>query len=200
MELSRRAVVVDGRVQRGARSREAIIGALFDLVGRGVLQPTAQQVAATAKVGIRSVFRHFSDMERLHRAIDARLEAEAGKLLATPRATGGLDGRIRALVRQRTALFERVAPYKRAANLQRWRSPFLQGRHRRMQRLLHEELHGWLPELATAPATVVEAVDLVTSLEAWDRLRTDRRLDPAAAAAVVEGMLHAVLGARAPRR
>ena len=56
---------VDGRVQRSQRSRQAMVQALFDLVGSGVLQPTAQQVARRAKVGIRTVFRHFSDMDSL---------------------------------------------------------------------------------------------------------------------------------------
>ena len=46
----------DGRLRRGERSREAIVAALFELVGEGVLQPTAQQVAERAGVGIRSVF------------------------------------------------------------------------------------------------------------------------------------------------
>ena len=199
MELTGRVAVVptaDGRVRRRERNREAIIDALFGLVGRGVLQPTAQEVAAAAGVGIRSVFRHFSEIESLHRAMDSRLEAEALRLVTTPRATGALDDRIRGLVRQRAALFERVAPYKRSANLQRWRSSFLQGRHLRMQRLLRDELRAWLPELATTPPPLVEAVDLLTSIEAWERLRVDRRLGAAGAAAVVEGGLWALLGGR----
>src|SRR5690349_22289922 len=64
---------LDGRVRRGERSRDAIVGALFDLIGGGVLQPTAQQVADRAGVGIRSVFRHFTEMDSLYAAMDTRL-------------------------------------------------------------------------------------------------------------------------------
>ena len=195
MELSGRRA--DGRVLRGTRNRAAIVDALFALVGRGQLEPTAQQVAAAAGVGIRSVFRHFTEMDGLHRAMDARLAADAAHLLATPRTTGSFDVRLRALVRQRAALFEHVAPYKRAANLQRWRSAFLQGRHRRLQRLLRDELHAWLPEVARAPAPIVEAIDVIASLEAWERLRRDRGLDVAAASAVVTRAVRALLGPRA---
>ena len=38
----------DGRVRRGERSGQAIVEALVGLVGDGILEPTAQQVAARA--------------------------------------------------------------------------------------------------------------------------------------------------------
>ena len=61
----------DGRLQRSERSRQAIVQALLGLVGEGVLEPTAEQVAARADVGIRTVFRHFSDMESLFAEMSA---------------------------------------------------------------------------------------------------------------------------------
>lgn len=182
----RAALALDGRVRRGEQSRNAIVGALFDLIGSGVLQPTAQQVADRGGVGIRSVFRHFSEMESLYAALDARIEEAAARLLYGGERSGGVADRVRALVRQRTTLFERIAPYKRSANLARQRSRFIQGRHLRMQRLLREDLLAWLPELAKAPADLVEALDLATSFEAWDRLRGDRELSQKLAAAALE--------------
>ena len=50
------ATALDGRVRRGARNRQTIVDALLDLVGSGILRPTAQQVADRAGVGIRTVF------------------------------------------------------------------------------------------------------------------------------------------------
>jgi hypothetical protein len=101
-------------------------------------------------------------------------------------------------VRQRALLFERIAPYKRSANLQRWRSRFLQGRHHALQTELRADLLRWLPELKDAPEAVVEAIDLMTSFEAWDRLRVDRRLGPKTAAAVVERTVDTLVRSRAP--
>ena len=190
---------VDGRVQRGERSRQRIVAALFDLVGAGVLQPTAQQVAARAGVGMRTVFRHFSEMETLYAAMNGRLDGEVRPALMAARRVGPLSERVAGLVRQRARLFERVAPYKRAANLQRWRSRYLEGRHRVMQRDLRADLLSWLPELRDAPASAVETVDLVTSFEAWERLRNDQRLGVKAAMAVVEQTVERSLRARAPR-
>lgn len=171
-----RAESTDGRQRRSERSREAIVRALFDLVGEGILQPTAQQVAEAAGVGIRSVFRHFADMDSLFAEMDARLQADALPLLRGEPPDGDAAKRARALVDRRIAFFERIAPYKRAGTIQRWRSEFLRGQHGVLVRALRSDLLRWLPELRGAPADGIEALDLVLSFEAWDRLRTDQRL------------------------
>jgi AcrR family transcriptional regulator len=166
----------DGRTRRGERSRRQILAALLALVGEGVLQPTAQQVADRAGVGLRTVFRHFEDVESLFAAMDARLRGEALPLLAAPSAGGSLAARVRALVANRAALFERIAPYKRAGDVQRWRSSFLAANHRALVRELRAALLRWLPELEGARSELVEALDLALSFEAFDRLRSEQRL------------------------
>ena len=97
------AAALDGRFRRGERSRQAIVAALFELVGRGVLRPTAQQVADQAGVGIRSVFRHFSEMDSLYAAMDARLEGDAIQILRGGARGGELEERIAGLMRLVTA-------------------------------------------------------------------------------------------------
>ena len=186
---------LDGRVLRGEKSRESIVGALFELVGEGVLTPTAQQVAERAGVGLRSVFRHFSDMERLFAAMDARLGAEVIPLLVEAWPGGTLRTRARGLVERRVRLFERIAPYKRSANLARWRSPFLRTRHGALVRALRADLLRWLPEVKSAPADLLEALDVATSFEAWDRLRSDQRLSRERAQAALERTVQALVGA-----
>jgi AcrR family transcriptional regulator len=183
----------DGRVRRSQRSGHAIVEALMALVGEGVIEPTAQQVAARAKVGIRTVFRRFSDMESLFAEMDARLQAEAVPLLFGGRPGGTLAARACALVRQRVAFFERIAPYKRSGNLKRWRSPFLRDRHALLVRGLRADLLRWLPELRRAPAVIADALDLATSFEAWDRLRSEQSLSSARAQAAVEQTVHALV-------
>ena len=183
----------DGRVRRSERSREAIVGALLDLIGSGVAAPTARQVAERGGVGIRSVFRHFSEMESLYAAMDARLESEVRRMFLGGDRTGSLEERALGFVRLRAAVFERVAPFKRAANLQRPRSRFLDQRHRAMQRELREDLLAWLPELRAAGAPAVEAFDLLGSFEAWDRLRTDQGIGAKAAVATLERLARALV-------
>jgi AcrR family transcriptional regulator len=180
----------DGRVRRGQRSGQAIVEALVGLVGDGILQPTAHQVAARAGVGIRTVFRRFSDMESLFAEMSARVQAEALPLLVGGSPRGDLRERARGLVGRRITLFERIAPYKRSANLKRWASRFLRDRHARLVRLLRADLVRWLPELRRAPVAIADALELATSFEAWDRLRIEQHLSRERAQAAVE---HAVL-------
>ncbi|MEL0137982.1 MAG: helix-turn-helix domain-containing protein, partial [Halieaceae bacterium] len=63
----------DGRRQRSERSQVAIVEAALALMDEGVLVPTAQQIADRAGVGIRSFFRHFTDMDSLFLAADEML-------------------------------------------------------------------------------------------------------------------------------
>jgi AcrR family transcriptional regulator len=183
----------DGRVRRGERSGQAIVEAVVELVGEGILEPTAQQVAQRARVGIRTVFRRFSDMESLFVQMGTHLQAEALPLLVGGQPTGNLEARARTLVRQRVTFFERIAPYKRSGNLKRWRSPFLRDSHAVLVRGLRADLVRWLPELRRAPAGVLDALDLATSFEAWDRLRTEQDLGRDRAQAAVERMVLALL-------
>jgi AcrR family transcriptional regulator len=181
-----RVLSSDGRLRRGERSREAIVAALFELVGEGVLEPTAQQVAERARVGIRSVFRHFDDMDGLFATMDERLRADAVPILREASSEGTLRERARALVDRRVRLFERIAPYKRSAGVQRWRSPFLSTQHSLLVRELRAALLRALPELSSAPSEWVDALDVLLSFEAWDRLRTDQRLSRERAEAALE--------------
>ena len=115
---------------------------------------------------------------------------EALPLLRAKKPEGELEDRARELVDRRVALYERIAPYKRSSNATRWRSGFLQKQQLVMVRELRRDLLEWLPELEGAPQDLLEALDLVSSFEAWDRLRTEQRLGRSRA---LEAMERAVL-------
>jgi AcrR family transcriptional regulator len=177
---------LDGRTRRSERSRLAMADAVYELVGEGVLRPTAHQVAERAGVGIRTVFRHFSDMDALLGEVTQRVRRELEPVLHETPPSGSLVERSRELVRRRAAFYERMAPYKRSGNVQRWRSPYLQGEHAETVRALRETLEAAIPEASAAPADLRAALEMAASFEAWDRLRSDQRLGPARAQAAIE--------------
>ena len=88
----------DGRIQRSERSREAIVRGMLELIGAGNLSPTAQQIASHANVGVRTVFRHFSDMNTLFATMHERLEDEIGDLFVQREQAGDLDTRVEQLL------------------------------------------------------------------------------------------------------
>jgi len=185
----------DGRTLRSERSREAIASALYELVGEGQLEPTAQQVSERAGVGIRSVFRHFADMEALYATLDARLVEEVRPITRQKPPPGGVRERAAALARRRAVLFERIAPYKRASNLHQRRSAFLRSQLGKLVRELRTDLLQWLPEVGEAQPEVLEAFDQALSFEAWERLRSEQHLGRARAAAVLEWTAQSLAGA-----
>jgi AcrR family transcriptional regulator len=176
----------DGRLLRSERSRELIADALYELLREGDVEPSAQKVADRAGVGIRTVFRLFSDMDALYATVNARLEFEVAPMLRDDPPEGTLLlGRAESLVAERAALFERVGVYMRFTNRNRDRSAYLASNYRKLAGRLRERLLGWLPELRDAQPALVEALDQATSFEAWDRLRGDQRLSrPRAQAAM----------------
>ena len=183
----------DGRRERSERSREAIVNALLSLIREGQLIPTAEQVATRANVGVRTVFRHFEDMDNLLASIDQRVKSEVSKLFVPDAQSGPLEERITALADRRSDFFERVAPFVRATALLRWRSDFVQEQHHSLVKILRRDLRRWLPELDTAKRDFAEAVEVCVSFECWNRLRTDQRLSAKRVAQTLERMLRSLL-------
>ena len=120
------AEVADGRVQRSLRSRRRILDAMVELVGEGDLQPTGQQVADRAGVGLRTVFRHFEDMETLFSELRERIEKELRPEIERPPVEGSFEERLQTFVRLRARAFERIGPFQRSERLSRWHSAVLQ--------------------------------------------------------------------------
>ena len=154
----------------------AIVQAMLELIGNGSLSPTAQQVAERADVGVRTVFRHFSDMETLFATMNDQISGEVASLFVEEVQTGSFSDRVDALIARRTTIFGALAPYVRSSTVQRWRSEFLQAEHERTIRALRRDLRRWLPELESVPTEVADALEMILSFEAWNRLRVDQRL------------------------
>lgn len=186
-------------MQRGARNREAIIDALLTLYDGGVVRPTAAEVAERAGVSVRSVHNHFSDMEALATEVSTRQIRRYGHLMSAPDARGGLDERVAALVERRGELFDAVAPVRRAALTWVDTSPAIARNLTRLAAVLREQVEEiFAPELATAGgagarADLLDAADLLTSWEAWDRLRTQQGASAARARRVLSATLLALL-------
>ena len=184
----------DGRLLRTERSREQIIEAVQDLVNEGVLVPTAQTVAQRAGVGIRTVFRHFADMETLFATMDVQLrESYEGLFMGGDRA-GTLGERIHHVIERRATAYEKLSSLMLSTRAQMWRSPVLQKNYARNQRGLRKDLVDWLPEVAELTAARREAVDAATSFETWNRLRSHQGLPVKTSMDVVYEILRLTFG------
>jgi AcrR family transcriptional regulator len=177
-------IKIDGRVQRSERSRKVIVDAMIALIEEGIYIPTAQQVADQAGISIRTVFRHFSEMEKLYAEIDEVLRPAYTQRFISTEKTGSLEERILALVETRVGAYVDILPLQKATAAILWRSEYFRQGYAANQLALRKDLLQWLPELKSAPATL-EAVDSLTSFEFFDRLYSHQKLSSAAVIALI---------------
>jgi AcrR family transcriptional regulator len=186
------AGAVDGRRERSVRNKDAVVDALLELLRDGEVRPGGQAIADRAGVSLRTVFRHFDDLDTLMEAAVQRQLARVGPMfeLPTPDRGSPLSERVDALARHREQLYEEVAPVRRAAMRL---APFngavsdaLAASRRTLRRSLERQFQ---PELATLPATtrrtVLDAADAATSFPAWNAMRADQGLSASRARAAV---------------
>lgn len=186
---------LDGRVQRRMRNQDAVVDAVLDLLTEGHTSLTAQQVSARSGVSTRSIFRLFEDMASLYRAAAARQAERLDALLVPVAGDGRLADRIAELVANRAEVYETVTPVRRAAVRLAPTAPEIAAELTRVAGLLRGQAAGtFRAELAGAGPGVLDAVDLLTSWEAWERLRTTQGLAADEAAATLRRALAAVLG------
>ena len=187
------ALSADGRRRRGQDSRARIVQAMLDLVREGHVSPSAELVAARAEVGLRTVFRHFKDLESLYREMSAVIEAELVSLADTPFKAATWRERVLELVERRSWAYERIAPFKRASDVHRHQSTALDLHNAKMVAGARDILKRELPAALADDHDLFEAVDLLLSFDAWRRLRQDQALSQARATEVLQAMISALL-------
>jgi TetR/AcrR family transcriptional regulator, regulator of autoinduction and epiphytic fitness len=185
----------DGRVQRGARNRAAIVDAVLSLLDEGDPKPSARAIAARAGVSLRSVFQHFDDLETLYTECVRRQHDRISPLLTEIDASGPLADRIDALVAQRSSVYERIAPVRRAGLLAAPTSPVLQAGLVATATRLRDQLRTLFATEFEGPGSAdrLAAADLVTSFDAWEHLRATQQLPVATAGRVMTLSLRELL-------
>jgi AcrR family transcriptional regulator len=183
----------DGRRRRSQQSRDRIIAAMMALVEEGQISPIAEQVAERAQVGLRSVFRHFNDMDSLFAEMAVRLSRHYQPALA-PFASPDWRGRLGEAIDRRVAVYERLLPYKRAADAHRHASPAIQSNYANTSQLLRNRLSLLLPPHLETDTIALETLDFLLSMESWQRLRLDQKLSVATARSIIAAQIKAVVG------
>lgn len=178
----------DGRRRRSESSRDKIVEAMLALVAEGQITPSAEQVAGRASVGLRSVFRHFKDMESLYAAMTARL-ARNYEMWLVPYKSSDWREQLSETTDRRLTTYEKLMPFKRAADAHRHESATIQAEHARTLAFMRAKLKSVLPKAVADDMLTFEAIDLLLSFETWQRLRMDQKLSVRKAEAVVRAQV-----------
>ena len=183
----------DGRRLRSERSRQAIIDALLALMDEGTLVPTAQQVSIRAGVGIRTVFRHFSDMESLYREIILDIHDQVDPLRVEYDAEIPWRRQFDLLVLRRTGIFEKLMPLLVSSQALRYRSAAIAADVKQNVKRMRKTLRQVLPDYLVSDPVTFAAIEVMLSSEVWVRLRRDQGLSARRALAVIENAIAPML-------
>ncbi|MGQ2932845.1 TetR/AcrR family transcriptional regulator [Sphingopyxis sp. H093] len=184
---------VDGRRERGRSSHKRIVEAMMELIVAGDLSPSAARVAEEAGIGLRTVFRHFDDMDALYAEITATITERVMPIVVAPYPDQPWRANMGELVRRRVDVFEATLPFRLAANIKRYQSPFLMGQYSRVVMLERELIVRLLPASVRADRIGVEALCAALSFQTWRTLRHDQSLSAEEAGAVMGQMVDAVM-------
>lgn len=186
-------VKIDGRTTRGQENKKQIVQALIELIKEGQVAPTAEMVSARAGVGLRTVFRHFKDMETLYREMASAVEAIVAPVLATPVQGNTTQEKLLHAIERRADMFEKLAPLQAASLVHLHESEFLKNRQASTVELQRYLLKAFLPSEVVKDKALFEALDLLLSIETWMRLRRDQKLSVKVAKQVLQRSVEQLL-------
>lgn len=188
---------VDGRVERTAATRREILNATRELILGGTIDPTAREIADRAGITSRTLFRHFTDMESLHRSLIADAEAKAAAVMGEPfsaQAGSGWQEQIQQVIDRRVRVYESLLPLYVSTIWSRYRATTSESKQRVGIARRRKRLTDILPEEITRDRTLFEAVDGVLGIEYWISLRRDQQLSVSKSASVLRLTIGKLLG------
>jgi hypothetical protein len=162
---------LDGRLLRSERSRQLIIAAMIELVGEGNLIPTAQQVAERADVGIRSVFRHFDDMDSIFETTNTLMLEVTKPLFVGGDRSGAIEVRIYHATEQLTNGYASAKNFMLSGKIRMWNTPVIKKNYILNQQRIQKELEDWIPEILLLSALDKQSAYALASFDYWLQLR-----------------------------
>ena len=117
-------------------------------------------------------------------------------MLARPGSMSALEfATMRDLARRRVRVFETMLPFRLAANIKRYQSPFLMAEYGRVITVERELVMRLLPAPVLANKVAAEALCATLSFQNWRALRHDQGLPAEEAGTVTAHMVEALLAA-----
>ena len=183
----------DGRRLRSERNRQQIVEAMIELIEAGNPAPSAARVAEEAEVSLRTVFRHFEDMDTLYREIAREMLIRVRPILQRPFLQRSWQGRLRELLDRRIEAYEILMPVKVCSAMRRFQSDYLMHDHRQFLAMEHASIRTHLPEALADDPVRFQSISAAMSFDLWHRLRHDQGLPVETAREVVVDMVERLI-------
>ena len=185
--------ISDGRRARSERSRQKIIDALFTLVQSGEMKPSAARVAETANVSLRTVFRHFEEIDDLYREMAHQCRARILPAFDEPYASTKWKDQLFEHAKRRIRVFEEIMYLRICTESRRFKSDVLMADYQRLFEMERQGLANVLLEKIRRNRKIFAALDVALSFESYRRLRQESDFSVEEAQESVLGMINMIL-------
>lgn len=188
-----KAEAVDGRRLRTIRNRRKIIDALIEATKSGDFSPRAEELADAAGVGLRSLFRHFKDMESLYREVGEEFTSKMEPHITTPLEGDTWRELLDALMVRKSELMQECMHMFLFGRMHRHESRYIRIEQDKVRLQERKALARVLPAEVVRDKDLFEALDLAISMDSWARLRKEQNLSVHRSLAVTRRIVDALL-------
>jgi AcrR family transcriptional regulator len=194
-EADEQAERIDGRTARGARTRKAIIDALYDLLREGHSDAGARAIAERAGVSTRSLYQHFEDLETVYAEVAARQADAINPYLSPIDPLIPLAERVDRLVAARDEMYSIIAPVRHAVNVHHTArtSPVVRNNLNRLHRAMCQQIVATFPREVSDDERMLAQIDVCLSFESWHQFTSQHGLTRAAARGHLAGLVNLVV-------
>ena len=162
---------VDGRILRSKKSQNIILESIINLINQGNLYPTAEEVAKESGIAIRTVFRHFDDMETLLMKVDESINHKLLNDEKEIRLDSPLTERLGLIIEERLYYYNKYENIMIATITQLPKYKILQKRYPEYQKLLRKRTERIIPEILNLKSANQELLDASLSFGFYQRLK-----------------------------
>ena len=162
---------VDGRILRSKKSQNIILESIINLINKGNLYPTAEEVAKESGIAIRTVFRHFDDMETLLMKVDESINHKLLNDEKEIRLDSQLTKRLGLIIDERLYYYNKYENIMIATITQLPKYKILQKRYPEYQKLLRKRTERIIPEILNLKSANQELLDASLSFGFYQRLK-----------------------------
>jgi len=174
-------------------SREKILRAYWELMLGGDMDPSAAAIAEHAGVGLRSVFRHFEDLDTLLRDLMQLCYDEVTPEFMTPLKSTDWKDQLLELVDRNVMIWERIKVPNLAGEIGRFKSQVLMDDYQRSRNLEISGIKAILPKDIDNYDKVLLALDASMGFSTMRRLREDRKLSIPKVKGVMTMMVQSII-------
>jgi len=161
----------DGRFARSQKTKDAIVKALLKLL-RNTPFPTAEQVAKESKIGLRTVYRQFKDMESIYLSLHEECMHSLGQMFDSDiDLDRSFEERVSFAISERFAIYDEYETLFIATISNSARLPILVNQVAESYQIMRERFIKIVPEIKKLSAIKSDLLFTRITFPSWFSLR-----------------------------